>query len=220
MNLVITTPFGRVNNAPIIIKNMGEAMEGFQGTLNWSIVFDKKEHTSLFTQTDIRHRPRVGGPVTWLSVIGKRKGLLTGNAVVNYDWDVLEHNGWLEPKEGEPTYWGLLNDDNAFDTGFFRRLSDSIAAERKDPPPVVVVSMHRWFYQFSIQNTLAASKENMVRCKVGLEQLYIRLDVLRNYRLNSDAVADGVLAEQLLADFGDEVLYLPNLHIHFNRWGQ
>jgi len=115
--------------------------------------------------------------------------------------------------------YGFLCDDDAYEPGFFDKLN------RLDDD-VIIVSMKRGNRCPPGGNghpptTLIAQKENIKIGSVGMEQLFIRGKLLKNYRFKNFAEADGDLICRVVNDHKPK--YLANAFIYFNyfepgRW--
>lgn len=110
----------------------------------------------------------------------------------------------------------ILNDDDLYEDG----LLDAIRGHKER---VLVVSMLRGDNTPETGNghpasPLLAAVENMRPGKCGVEQYLVRGDVFRqmDFCLNRPD-CDGVAASWLAATYGDEITYLPELHVLFNR---
>ena len=114
----------------------------------------------------------------------------------------------------------VLCDDDLYEDGL-------LAAVERMSEPVVVVSMLRGDrvparadggYCHSIDE-LVAAPENMRVCHVGLQQCFIKGEILRLATVDPALApfCDGAVAEWLGRRFRDEIRYEPGLHVLFNR---
>lgn len=106
-------------------------------------------------------------------------------------------------------YYGFLCDDDTYDAGLINSLRSSTAE-------VLVVSARRYGNSPDIGGgVLVAAPENMRPCHVGLEQVFIRGDVVGNYHFAVDhGIADGELFERLGRE--RECAYHPTLFVNWN----
>lgn len=106
------------------------------------------------------------------------------------------------------TYYGFLCDDDTYDAHVFEGM-------RNATTPIVVISARRFGGSPAVGGgVLHASPMNMHPCLVGLEQVFIRGDVLHRYRFGNHGCADGELFERLAKEQG--VTYFPDLFVNWN----
>lgn len=108
-------------------------------------------------------------------------------------------NKYIESGLDDETQYMVLCDDDYVEEGFWSKIHD------KD---VVVTSMHRGV------DILIGRKENMVRCRVGGEQVIVKGKILKNYRYGLSCIGDGEMIEQLYAK--ERFTYVPDAMVLFN----
>ena len=116
--------------------------------------------------------------------------------------------------------YGVLCDDDLYGDGVLRAVAGM-------SEPIVVVSMLRGHrvperadggYCHSIDE-LVAAPENMRVCHVGLQQCFIKGEILRLATVDPALApfCDGAVAEWLGRRFGESIRFEPGLHVLFNR---
>jgi hypothetical protein len=111
-------------------------------------------------------------------------------------------------------WFGFLCDDDTYDPGLFAAVEKAVEIEN---PEVIVISSHRYDHKETPWCDLIATPENMRRCKVGLEQYFVRADVMTNHRFKNHSQADGELMEILFAKHSEGFKFLPDLFVNFNK---
>jgi hypothetical protein len=132
-------------------------------------------------------------------------------------------NRWIESQEIINDDWyGFLNDDDG--------LEDNVAdmLRQQSSQSVIIISMRRGMrcparvagFRHDT-STLLAGPENMHVNSVGLEQMFVKGDVLRHLRFTNWSGADGQLIEHVVVTFPTQ--YMPDYYALFNllepgRW--
>lgn len=119
--------------------------------------------------------------------------------------------------------YSILNDDDAYMPGYFDKL-------REQSHPVIITSMQRGNKtpkdvipeRAHGTNTLVAAPENMKVGHVGVEQISVSGQILKNCRLPIHICGDGQMIEYIIAT-QSQVVYLPECYVWFNylepgRW--
>jgi hypothetical protein len=191
MKFEVITPFQRYQNKNILTNHLREF------NIIWRPIIDDKDWVLWYSREE------------WIFPhVYHKNGTLgnQGNIRIN---DFIEHG--LD----DNTYYSFLCDDDFYERGFFDKI-----AERTPKESVIVVSMHRGD-RFSLCGgrptyTLPAAPQNMKENVVGLEQLIIRGDILKNLRLDvNNACADGLLAREL-KEQGVPINYMMDVFVLFN----
>lgn len=110
-------------------------------------------------------------------------------------------------------YYGFLNDDDLATPKMF----DKLRQAAKSKPEVIFLSMH-----YAAEIDLIAQTSNSRISKVGLEQFYVRGDILKQHRFRIDCpAADGHMAVTLFKC--RQHVMLPKVFVIFNalephRW--
>lgn len=186
----IITPFSRPHNIPALaamFQNMGSLV-------TWHPVCHDVSHAdSLWdagADTVLMHRHIEGWDLCYEKL----------NAALDY---------FSFPDED---YVGFLCDDDLYEPGVITELSRNVGLQ------VLVISAKRW-HRGKVPRfdgcVLEASRGNARPCHIGVEQLFVRADVMREYRFNNSRYADGELAERLLAD-GRSFFCCPDLFVGWN----
>jgi hypothetical protein len=123
----------------------------------------------------------------------------------------LENVGMLNKDH----FVGFLPDDDCYDDGFFDALMPVVGDDQSE---VIVTSSRRHNgTRLSEPGILRANPENMRICHVGLEQFFVRGDVLKSVpRFENVSHADGLMVERLFARNKDGFRYLPDTFVNFN----
>jgi len=119
--------------------------------------------------------------------------------------------GSFEFPDGD--YVGFLCDDDRYDDNVIHRLADRATGQ-----DVLAISARRWERGVSPKwhgGVLSASKENTRVCHIGLEQFFVKAEVMSNYRFGNHGCADGELAEKLVAD-NRSFLWCSDLFVNWN----
>lgn len=111
----------------------------------------------------------------------------------------------------------ILNDDDAYEPGFFKKLSKiegeviicSMKRGDRIPPVSDPVRAHP-------TNTLIAAPENAVVCGVGAEQMIISGRLLLGIRLEDHPYADGIMISKAVKENGAK--YVPDAFVWFNYY--
>lgn len=193
MNFNIIIPFSRPNNAAKIIDDLALAREGMRGQLRIHAVCHESDQVKLW-ENAIESK----SPEGWDLCYGK----------CNVALEIL-----TKTYNAADECFAFLCDDDAYEKWIFRDIENAM---EKFNAKVAVISSHRWGHSGVIQHDLLATPENMRRCQVGVEQFFIRADVMKNYRFINSEQADGELMERLKNDIGNEFVYLPALFVNWN----
>jgi hypothetical protein len=124
-------------------------------------------------------------------------------------WDLCywKLNYAIDRIEYDPAvYYGFLCDDDTIDGGAIDQI-------RFDGSEVLVISARR-YAEGKHCGSLIAAPENARVCHVGVEQIFIRGDVLSHYRFENACTADGQLVERLAAE--RQVKYFPEVFCNWN----
>ena len=139
-------------------------------------------------------------------------GVFTIPEVLNWDPCCAKLNAAVEYPPifgGLADYIGFLCDDDWYPPNFFDGLKDATAE-------VLIVPAVR--HGGNSGPYLEAKPENMRRCHVGLEQFFVRADIMRQFRFNNSPTADGELIEALWARNRDGFAFYPNNPpVHWNK---
>lgn len=130
----------------------------------------------------------------------------------------ISQGGLLEPEE----YYGILNDDDAYEPGFFRKLDEhsgdvivcSMKRGQHIPPWVAPERAHG-------TDTLEARQEFMQVGRVGAEQLFCKGRIFEKYGFNNSITADGERIVKITSEH--PVDWAPEAFVWFNyfepgRW--
>ena len=122
-----------------------------------------------------------------------------------------------------PGKYLFLNDDDAYPDGFFDKLDNLINSD------VAICSMERGYrtppeaqgVHAHPTSKLEAKPENMIPCRVGVEQIIVTGSILKRYQLPINACGDGMLIEKIVKE--NKTQYIPSLSVLFNyfekgRW--
>ncbi len=101
-------------------------------------------------------------------------------------------------------HYNLITDDDFFEPGMFDKIRDLT-----DPIIVTSMSRGRW-------GVLWADPGHMKVGSVGLEQMHIRGDILRNYRLAGFYEGDGFMIEALWREHPEKFKFVPEAQCYFN----
>lgn len=193
MNVTIIMPFSRAHNAEAIKASFVSACDGFNGKARLIAVCSDEAHVGLFDESVLTFLP---------------PGL---------DWCYFKCNQALEnlqPSSPED-YFGFVCDDDLYEPGFFASLEQLIGASR---PRVIVVNMKRWFHEVAVRDELSAWPDSMRVGLVGLEQFYIRGDIMGRWRFNQNVShGDGDLMARLHAEMPHDFVFFRHLFVHWNK---
>ncbi|NBO36195.1 hypothetical protein EBU91_01440 [bacterium] len=128
--------------------------------------------------------------------------------------------------EDETNFYCFLNDDDAYEEGFFNKLTDEILKmkESNSFSGLIICSMKRGDftprdvvdYRQHGTHTLIANKNNMVEGGVGLEQFIITGKLLKNHRMPLTVSGDGSLIVELVSRYNP--IFIPDLFVLFNYY--
>lgn len=166
-------------------------------------------------QFDIEWRPILHAPVgdldeTWI------RPFYVGDVPPGIDPPYWKLNRIIEDGLDEDRWYAVLCDDDLYEPLFF----DDLTGLATD---IAVVSMMRG-HNVPPRETnrhptspLRAAASNMKRCRVGLQQLIVRGRMLRSLRYTgTSGIADGLMAEQLFAQYPEQITYYPDVYVLFN----
>jgi hypothetical protein len=124
-------------------------------------------------------------------------------------------------------YYGILNDDDSYEDNFFKKINDLINNEKN--PELLIVSMLRGHntpkdaipIRKHPTTTLLAESKNMRVGGVGVEQFFLKGELLKKHKLPLTPSGDGELIVELVNNY--KPFYLPNCFVLFNyfeegRW--
>lgn len=122
-------------------------------------------------------------------------------------------------------YYCILNDDDAYEPGFF----DKLRAIEHEGHDVIIPSMMRGQHtpagvapeRAHGTDTLVADPSNMQIGRIGVEQCIVKGRILKNCRLPLRIAGDGEMITYIAAT--NKVHYLPSANVYFNyleagRW--
>ena len=202
MKYHIITPMARFDN----YKNIKSMLESYVSggiDLSWEIITD--------SDSDVR----VDSPLPW---INSYKCPNEGeefwkrcNYSINWYLDTINI--------ADGDRYLFLNDDDSVDEKFFNKLNE-ISYDNE----VIICSMQRGIStpvdaegpRAHPTNTLIASKENMIPCSVGIEQIILSGKVLKNYRLPLHVWGDGMFIQTVTEE--NKTFYAKNIYSLFNRF--
>lgn len=131
-------------------------------------------------------------------------------------------NEWLDRHLVDEDRYAILNDDDAYEPGFFDKVREhsedvlipSMRRGNRTPPGVSPERAHG-------TNTLVACPENMKVGHIGVEQLIVRGSILKHCRLPLSIAGDGEMICYIAAT--NPVKYIPDAYVWFNyfepgRW--
>ena len=211
MKIHVVTPLGRPENARAVYAGLMRA-----GCDRWHVVTHQPHQ-----QIDIPHDVNV--------VNASPRGLAAHDLSVGkepFDWCYSKLNAFIErldtlhglnvAYQGDD-YYGFLCDDDGVDEAFFCKLRESVE-DCIVGPDVIFCSMH---YAppgkpgNKNADLILSSSSDVKVGMVGLEQYYVRGDVLRQHRFREkEHAADGMLATELLKM--RECVFVPDVFVKFN----
>jgi hypothetical protein len=131
----------------------------------------------------------------------------------------------------EDDYYGILNDDDAYEETFFDKLRNKLENKDENSRDLIIVSMKRGHHipegivacKRHPTNTLLAQPESMFPCRVGVEQFFLKGKYLKKHRLPLTVYGDGELISALAKEYAKQVFYIPDVFVLFNyfepgRW--
>jgi hypothetical protein len=201
----IITPLARIEN---FLKQKNHLKNK---NIKWHVITDEDSKISL----DIDE--------PWIShYICPNKGIQFWERCNNsINWFIENHT--LSQKE----YYGILNDDDGYEDDFFKKIHEYI--ENRDDLNLLICSMKRGYnipkdvvpVRRHPTNTLIASPNNMKVGGVGVEQFFIKGELLKKHRLPISTCGDGELITELVRTY--KTHYLPDVFVLFNyfepgRW--
>ena len=192
----ILMPFSRGHNAEAVKKSFEAACKGMKGLAHLIAICSNPEHIPLIRESILIYPKPVFDPCYWKINMALAQIL------------PLPPNSFV----------GFICDDDALEEGFFAQLESEIGERNR--PRVAVVNMKRWFHGQNPVDELGAGPGNMRVGTVGLEQYFIRGDVMSNWRFNETVHhADGDLMERMYRDIPNDFLFLPACSPHlFVNW--
>jgi hypothetical protein len=126
-------------------------------------------------------------------------------------------------------YYGILNDDDGYEDIFFEKIKKSIG--EKNDVKLIICSMKRGHnipndvvpVRRHPTNTLLADPNNMKVGRVGVEQFFIKGNLLKNHKIPLTTCGDGELITELVKTY--DAHYLPETFVLFNyfepgRWNK
>lgn len=213
--IYVITPFSRPHNVPALVEMLSKA----GGQVTWMPVIHSLDICAVLN-TARDDLAKVG--VDFWGAYLRPPGPAPGEPGCETDWCYWKCNAALRwvaesPRAGvsDLDYVGFLCDDDTYDAGLF----DSIPWGA----PVHVVSARRYGGAPEIGGgVLRACRENMRPCQVGLEQVFVRMDLMRmeagggmpTYRFGNHGCADGELWERIGRECG--CMYHPELFVNWN----
>jgi hypothetical protein len=143
-------------------------------------------------------------------------------AKINYFINIQEIN--------DEDYYMILNDDDAYESNVIEEI-------RKQDDDIIVISMKRgdktpppYMYDGHLAaphgtSTLIASPENMKVGYIGPEQIIYKGKVFRTIQFRNSYCGDGEMAEKIVKEYKDSIVYRPDLYVLFNyyqpgRWNK
>jgi hypothetical protein len=195
---LVVTPFSRPQNLPALTAMWAKARRGMEGQVRWlAICHDFSAQMPL--------EGWIESPQVWVSDPSWNICYWKCNEGLRRlgDMGVLNREHFI----------GFLCDDDTYDEGFFAALNKVVdeAAE------VIVVGSRRYGGSpSSFWGILPAAPENVRPCNIGLEQFFVRGDVMRDFQFENHSWADGRLAERLFARNMDGFRYLTETFVNWN----
>jgi hypothetical protein len=119
-------------------------------------------------------------------------------------------------------YYGILNDDDAYEDNFFEKIDSSIKNQKNSE--LLIVSMLRGHnipkdaipIRRHPTTTLLAEPKNMREGGVGVEQFFIKGGLLKKHKIPLTPSGDGQLIVELVSNY--KPLYLPSCFVLFNSF--
>lgn len=126
-------------------------------------------------------------------------------------------NSFLAAGLDDETHYCFLNDDDAYEPGFFDKV-------RQHDDDVIMVSMQRGQHTPGYvpperahgTDELVAAPENMVVGRVSIEQIIVRGRILKHCRLPLTIAGDGEMIQYIVAN--NPVKYTPDAKVWFNYY--
>lgn len=125
-------------------------------------------------------------------------------------------------------FYGILNDDDGYEDNFFEKISNCIvntntklvicSMKRGDNTPIDAVPVRR-----HPTTTLVANPINMRVGGVGVEQFFIKGELLKKHKIPVTTCGDGELIGELVKTYN--AFYIPDVFVLFNyfepgRWNK
>jgi hypothetical protein len=200
IDFTILMPFSRPQNAEALWTAFNQARG--ETYLNLVAICGDKTHTTHFRDPLLIHTPPGVNICYWK----------LNRAIEQFQ------NPTQRPRINH--FYGFVCDDDTYCENFFPLLAQKISesADAGFLPEVVVVNMKRWHHLSAPQDELGANPQNMVPGRVGLEQFFIRADVLSNCRFKETIEhADGDMVERLHASRPSEFLFVTHPFVNWNN---
>lgn len=200
MRFNVITPMVRIHNAPDLIKMLAPQK------IQWHVVVDDDNPLKLVFDED------------WINVYRCPNPETTFYARSNFSI-----NWMFENHVDSEGYWCVLNDDDAYEPGFFDKLRKSLSDDEYKHD-VVIVGMERgdatpsdasWEHAHGTHR-LPAHPDHAKMNHVGVEQMIASGSVMKQYRIPYHLSGDGQWVEHIAQRH--EVLYLDNLNVWFNYY--
>jgi hypothetical protein len=206
VNFTVIMPFNRPHNADLINKSFASGCDGLRGKARL-----------MAACHDSGHLPCIPGAQLVQLV---------------HDWDFCywKCNQILDrcfPVPSGIQYFGFTCDDDGYEPGFFADL-ERVAGNcmnKGKPPGIMIVSMRRWYHESKPrpEAELIAEPFNMQMGRIGLEQFYIRADIMERFRFCGQVQGrrfgggDGELIIRLFNRMPKEFLFIPDLFTNWNN---
>ena len=195
VNFKIIMPFNRPKNAEAVKTGFTDATQGMKGSAELIAVCSDKSYVGLFYSSNLVF-------------------LMSGFDICY--WKINRTLDQIELKSD--TFYGFICDDDLYEPDFFKNLEKAIG---NFSPRVIVINMKRWYHESNPKDELFAEPENMRVCHVGLEQIFIRGDIMEKYRFKNFPHGDGDLVERLYKDMPNDFIFLrnntPHLFVNWNK---
>lgn len=213
INIHVITPFSRVENKDKLIKHLAP--------------FNIQWYPIIYNVQILKDIPFLDFNRKWIHPV-----IVERSPHESIQHPYYKINRFLDTQTVKDLdYYSFLCDDDFYGEDFFDKIMRKKEGLTNKPRLglfMTVVSMKRGLHTPKNgivkhhTNTLIAAKENMKVGKVGLEQLIIRGDILRNLRFLNYSAADGLMAE-MLEKYVPDVVYLSDVYVLFNylevgRW--
>jgi hypothetical protein len=134
----------------------------------------------------------------------------------------MDEHAWVDED-----FYCILNDDDAYEPGFFDKIRKYADAD------IIVPSMMRGARipagvapeRAHGTDTLVADPANMQVGRIGVEQMIVRGRILKNCRLPLTIAGDGEMLTYIAATNPGKVVYAPEANVWFNylepgRWNE
>lgn len=195
---VIITPFNRPQNMLSLLEMWDEAYGRGMEKLRWLLMSGDKKNP--MPENWIWEADCIPPKEVWDACYYKCNEAISR----------LDNVGMLNSDH----FFGFLPDDDGYDTGFFKTV---IPVSSEGQCEVIVVSSRRHNgTKLEHPGILPAREDHMRICHVGLEQFFVRGDVLKQFRFDNVSHADGQMVERLFARNKDGFRYLPDTFVNFN----